>query len=106
MPADAHAGQGIYYGATQGFWAVDCGLPGQYGLSNATYALSAFPCYTCPDGMTTSKVWPESAQYYVEYLPGRGGFTSMKACVTPPGYQIMGRSASRCPVGTWSAVGE
>lgn len=102
---DARAGQGIFYSASTNTYSVrDCGV-GQYGLPNATYGLDPFPCRDCPKGMTTSKTFAQSAQYYVEDSAGRGGFTDIKACVTMPGWAYRGRTAERCPAGTWAAPG-
>jgi hypothetical protein len=102
---DARAGQGIFYSASTNTYSVrDCGM-GQYGLPNATYGLDPFPCRDCPKGMTTSKTFAQSAQYYVEYSAGRGGFTDIRACVTMPGWAYRGRTAERCPAGTWAAPG-
>jgi len=103
--ADARPGQGILFStASNSFRAVDCSA-NQYGLPNRTYGLSAYPCRTCPDGMTTSRVFAASAQYFEDYGNGRGGFRSAAACITMPGFGYSGRAAVRCPVGTWNAPG-
>jgi len=103
--ADIRPGQGVYYSSASGaFTAVDC-KTGQYGIPNVTYGLMAFPCRSCPDGMTTSMYVPESAQYYVSYGNGRGGFTDAKACIPRAGYGYNGRMATRCPAGWYNPPG-
>jgi len=106
--ADIKAGQGMYYSpASQAFYASNCDF-NNYGAPNITYGLSAFPCRDCSVGMVANTVYAGSAAYFRvdnNTSPARGGFVSPMACVTQPGFGYNGRTASKCPVGTYNPPG-
>lgn len=104
---DIMPGQGMYLSSISNtFRAVNCDTD-SYGVANITYGLSVLPCRACPGpGMQTSTLSPLSMQYWAsDGISGRQGFTHPLACVTKPGYGYQGRSANKCPVGSFNSGG-
>lgn len=106
--ADIKSGQAMYFSpASSAFYASNCDS-NNYGAPNTTYGLSAFPCRDCSVGMVANTVYASSAAYFRvdnNTSPPRGGFISPMACVTRPGFGFNGRTASKCPVGTYNPPG-
>jgi len=97
---DIKAGQGMYFSAASSTYrAADC-LADQYGVSNQTYGLAAYPCRDCPAGMMTSTDLQNSNNY-----KAANGFTSPLACVTKAGYGYNGRVANQCPANAYNPAG-
>lgn len=97
----------FYSQASRAFYAQNCDAD-NYGSPNITYGLSAYPCRDCVGGLVASTSYAKSNEFYVMdtgVTPARGGFTSPMACVTPAGYGYNGKSASKCPVGSWNPAG-
>lgn len=76
-----------------------------YGVSQLTYGLAAHPCRDCPFGMQTSTTLPNSATYFATDSNGKQGFPNPMACVTKAGYGYNGRTANKCPKGSWNPPG-
>lgn len=90
----------MYFSAATGlFMAVNCSS-NNYGVSNITYGLAAYPCRDCPAGMQTSTSLITSAAFKSDH-----GFTSPMACVTQMGYGYNGRVATKCPAGSYNDAG-
>ncbi len=97
--ADIKPGQGMYFSpATNKYTAVNCASD-NYGVSNTTYGLAAYPCRDCPAGMQTMATAP-SSNYKSD-----NGYTSPAACVTKAGFGYNGRVATQCPVGSYNSAG-
>ncbi len=90
----------MYFSAATGnFMAVNCSN-NNYGVSNITYGLAAYPCRDCAQGMQTRADLPTSAAFLAP-----NGFTSPMACVTQKGFGYNGRVASKCPAGSYNNEG-
>lgn len=94
----------LFNAATGAFRAVNCDF-NSYGVSNVTYGLAVLPCRDCPAGMLTNASVPSSAAYWASDGAGRQGFTSPLACITRAGWGWNGRTASKCPAGSYSPGG-
>jgi hypothetical protein len=90
--------------ATNTYYAVNCDS-NSYGVANLTYGLAAHPCRDCPAGMQTSTDLPNSAAYYISHGDGVQGYTNPMACVTKAGHGYDGRTANRCPAGSYNPAG-
>lgn len=98
--ADIVAGQGMYFSPdTKLFRAANCETD-NYGVSNKTTGLAAYPCRACPAGMQTSVSLTNSNTYHAT-----NGFYDPKACVTKVGYGYNGRVATQCRPDSYNAAG-
>jgi hypothetical protein len=60
---------------------------------------------SCPSGLVasnSSSQYPNSAAWWVNNVDGTQGFTSERACVTPPGWGYSSRIANPCPIGSYN----
>jgi hypothetical protein len=90
---------GMYFSpATSKYTGVKCEKD-NYGVTDTTYGLAAYPCRDCPAGMVTTTSAP-SSPYKKD-----NGYNSPLACVTKVGYGYNGRVAAQCPVGSYNAGG-
>jgi hypothetical protein len=92
----------LFNAAAGAFRAVNCDS-NRYGATNITHGLAALPCRDCPAGTQANTSLPRSAAYWVSDGAGKQGFISPLACVTRPGWDWNGRTASKCPAGSYSA---
>lgn len=91
-------------GAGDTLLAVMC-PEGFYGAAEQRFGLSINPCIACPTGMITAG--SARATTYVssdgtQVAISKGGFYSLKSCVTPPGWGYYGEQAQECPQGFWN----
>ncbi|WIA29475.1 hypothetical protein OEZ86_011976 [Tetradesmus obliquus] len=110
-------GQGMVVAAVSNsgkplYKAVTCGS-NQFGASgdapdDVSYGLGVQICHDCPTGtVTVDATTAASNPDKYRYDTSSGAFYSPDACITLPGYQYNGNSATPCPKGWYNpAVGD
>lgn len=87
---DIQPGQGMYFSPSSGLFRAENCLTNSYGVAEKTTGLAAFPCRSCPLGMQTSEILPQSNKTLVASANFGAavikGFNDPKACVTTKGF--------------------
>lgn len=80
-----------------------------FGSSDIRHGLSVAPCAACPTFTVTAGNDARAASYTTTagetVVIAEGGYYSISACVTQPGYGYYGDGAQECPPGYYNAGG-